>query len=47
MMVVDFKDVVNKNDDNNLSLSLPNSSFVQKELKLHNEYNNMDIDGLL
>ena len=33
------------NEENNLSL--PNSSFVQKELNIHAEYNNMDIDGLL
>ena len=34
-----------KNDENNLSL--PNSSFVQKELNIKNEFNNMDIDALL
>ena len=33
------------NDENNLSL--PNSSFVQKELNIKNEFNNMDIDALL
>ena len=32
-------------DENNLSL--PNSSFVQKELNIKNEFNNMDIDALL
>ena len=32
-------------DDNNLSL--PNSSFVQKELNIVTEYNDMDIDSLL
>ena len=32
------------NDENNLSL--PNSSFVQKELNIKNEFNNMDIDSL-
>ena len=32
-------------DENNLSL--PNSSFVQKELNIKNEFNNMDIDTLL
>ena len=28
-------------------LLLPNSSFVQKELNIKNEFNNMDIDALL
>ena len=32
-------------EENNLSL--PNSSFVQKELNIKNEFNNMDIDALL
>ena len=32
-------------EENNLSL--PNSSFVQKELNIKNEFNNMDIDTLL
>ena len=32
-------------DENNLSL--PNSSFVKKELNIKNEFNNMDIDALL
>ena len=36
---------INQIDENNLSL--PNRSFVQKELNIHNEYNNMDIDALL
>ena len=34
-----------KKEENNLSL--PNSSFVQKELNIKNEFNNMDIDALL
>ncbi len=37
---------INKKDDDN-NLSLPNSSFVQKELNIVTEYNNMDIDSLL
>ena len=36
-----------QNDDNDNNLSLPNSSFVQKELNIQTEYNNMDIDGLM
>ena len=37
---------INKKDDDN-NLSLPNSSFVQKELNIVTEYNNMDIHSLL
>lgn len=36
----------NKNDDDN-NLSCPNSSFVQRELNIVTDYNNMDIDALL
>ena len=36
-----------QNDDNDNNLSLPNSSFVRKELNIQTEYNNMDIDGLM
>ena len=36
-----------KKDDDGNNLSLPNSSFVQKELNIQTEYNNMDIDGLM
>jgi len=35
----------NENNDNNLSL--PNKSFVQNELNIQTDYNNMDIDALL
>ena len=42
---IGYKINKNENDDNNLSL--PNSSFVQKELNIVSEYNNMDIDALL
>ena len=37
---------LNKNDDDN-NLSCPNSSFVQRELNIVTDYNNMDIDALL
>ena len=36
----------NKNDADN-DLSLQNNSFIQKELNIENEYNNLDIDALL
>ena len=36
-----------KKDDDGNNLSLPNSSFVQKELNIQTEFNNMDIDGLM
>ena len=35
----------NQNDDNNLSL--PNSSFVQKELNIQTDCNNLDIDNFV
>ena len=38
---------INKKGDDDNNLSLPNSSFVQKELNIVTEYNNMDIDSLL
>ena len=38
---------INKKEDDDNNLSLPNSSFVQKELNIVTEYNNMDIDSLL
>ena len=37
----------NDNDNNEHNLSLPNKSFVQNELNIHTDYNNMDIDALL
>ena len=50
----DINDDINikMNNEKNLikeenNLSLPNSSFVQKELNIKNEFNNMDIDALL
>ena len=33
-----------KSEDSNLSL--PNSSFIEKELNINSQYNNMDIDSL-
>ena len=36
-----------KKDDDCNNLYLTNSSFVQKELNIQTEYNNMDIDGLM
>ena len=45
------KDMDNDNNDNNdnneHNLSLPNKSFVQNELNIQTDYNNMDIDALL
>jgi hypothetical protein len=42
------KDMDNDNNDNNEhNLSLPNKSFVQNELNIQTDYNNMDIDALL
>ena len=35
------------NDNNEHNLSLPNKSFVQNELNIQTDYNNMDIDALL
>jgi hypothetical protein len=35
------------NDNNENNLSLPNKSFVQNELNIQTDYNNMDIDALL
>ena len=50
----DINDDINikMNNEKNLikeenNLSLPNSYFVQKELNIKNEFNNMDIDALL
>ena len=50
----DINDDINikMNNEKNLikeenNLSLPNSSFVQKELNIKNEFNNMDIDAHL
>ena len=38
---------INKSEIDDNNLSLPNSSFVQKELNIISEYNDMDIDSLL
>ena len=52
--LIDINDDMNSkfNNENNLikqdnDLMLPNSSFVQKELNIKNEFKNMDIDAIL